>query len=302
MNNPIFGKISPPAVVNKLPYPLSPDFVLDNIEGKPLTATPSGQVFFVPRPRTRFGYLETVFLMAKNTGFDTEVDPYNLSGNVVDFTGQNKTLTVDITNFNFRFETDYSLDTSFFENPIVPDVESAQQDARGYLDKVGRYPEDLKQGTVNVIYLAHTEGKKDFVVVNNIREADVVEVDFFRPEVDTHPMVAPRYFNSQNFVVIAYPNGVPVVIKSQVQHFEKDTATVGTYPLISGDEAWSQFTTGKGTIIANQNQGNSIRITDMYLGYLDVEEYQEYIQPIYVFLGENNFVGWIPALSQQYLK
>lgn len=299
---PIFGPIQRPTIENKLPYPQNPNFTLDNIEGKPLTATSAGQVFFVPKPKTRFGYLETVFLMAKSLDFDTNIDQYNLSGKMASFSGQNKTLSIDITNFNFEFEQDYNLTPNFFENPVMPDEESATQDARGFLDKIGRYPEDLKKGTVNVIYLSHTEGKKDFVVVNNIREADVVEVDFFRPEVDEHPMVAPRYFNSQNFVVIAYPNGKPEIIKAQIRHFEKDTATVGSYPLVTGDEAWSQFIAGKGKIIANQNPGPSIRITDMYLGYLDLEDYQEFIQPIYVFLGENNFVGWIEALSPEYLK
>ncbi|OGK16666.1 hypothetical protein A2690_00085 [Candidatus Roizmanbacteria bacterium RIFCSPHIGHO2_01_FULL_39_12b] len=300
--NTVFGKIKRPTVQNKLPFPQNPQFTLDNIEGKPITATAAGQVFFVPPPKTKFGYLETIYLMAKSVEFDTAVDNHNLNNKVATFSNNSQTLSVDIANFNFEYETDYNINTSFFENPKVPDQNTVEQDAKEFLDKIGRYPDDLRQGTVNVIYLAHTTGSKDFTVVRNSREADVVEIDFFRPEVDDYPIVSPRYFNSQNFVVLTYPDGKPKIIKAQIHHFEKDTATVGAYPLITGDEAWAQFSIGKGQIIANQNPTSVIRITDMYLGYLDIEKYQPYIQPIYVFLGENNFVGWIEAIKLESFK
>jgi len=289
-------------IANSLPFPQNPVFTLDNIEGKPLTATPAGQVFFIPRPKTKFGYLETIYSMAKNVEINTVTNRHSLSGSFATFSDDAQSLTIDISNYNFEYEQEYDKDTHFFTNPSIPDEDTVQQDAKEFLDKMGRYPDDLRQGTLNIIYLAHTPGSKNFTVVRNSREADVVEVDFFRPDVDGYPIVSPRYFNSQNFVVLTYPNGDPTVIKSQIHHFEKDTASIGAYPLITGNEAWAQFQAGKGKIIANQNPTNAIRITDMYLGYLDIEKYQQHIQPIYVFLGENNFVGWIEAITPQFLR
>ncbi len=300
--NPRFGKIERPIIANKLTYPENPTFTLDNIEGKPIIATAAGQVFFVPRPKTKFGYLETIYAMAKNSSFDTTESRHSLENNIASFSNINQTLTIDITNYNFELERNYIDNTSYFDAPNIPDENQIQQDAKEFLDTMGRYPDELRQGTINIIYLSHNTGSKDFSVVRNAREADVVEVDFFRPDVDGYPIVSPRYFNSQNFVVLTYPKGVPTVIKSQVHHFENDKATVGAYPLITGETAWKLFQEGGGQIISNQNPTNAIRITDMYLGYLDIEQYHQHIQPIYVFLGENNFVGWVEAITPEYFK
>ncbi len=45
----------------------------------------------------------------------------------------------------------------------------------------------------------------------------------------------------------------------------------------------------------------SIKIKKMFFAYFDPDIYQSYLQPVYVFLGENNFVGYVPAVSADYL-
>jgi GTP cyclohydrolase III len=39
----------------------------------------------------------------------------------------------------------------------------------------------------------------------------------------------------------------------------------------------------------------------MFLAYLDLDAYAEYVQPVYVFLGNDNFVGYVPAIDDKYL-
>ncbi|KXK08039.1 MAG: hypothetical protein UZ21_OP11001000847 [Microgenomates bacterium OLB22] len=78
----LFGAIPTPQVRQFLPFPAQPRFLLDTIEGHPVTATQAAQVFFIPKQRTRFGYLETMYLMAKTLGFDTETLSHSLEGNI----------------------------------------------------------------------------------------------------------------------------------------------------------------------------------------------------------------------------
>ena len=40
----------------------------------------------------------------------------------------------------------------------------------------------------------------------------------------------------------------------------------------------------------------------MFLGYYDPDVYQEYLQPMYVFLGDNNFVAYLPAITDDYFN
>lgn len=39
----------------------------------------------------------------------------------------------------------------------------------------------------------------------------------------------------------------------------------------------------------------------MFLGYFDPDVYQEYLQPVYVFIGDDDFVSYVPAVSGEYL-
>jgi hypothetical protein len=49
------------------------------------------------------------------------------------------------------------------------------------------------------------------------------------------------------------------------------------------------------------NQAN-ITIKKMFLAYYDPDEYQPYLQPVYVFVGDNDFVGYVPAVEDALLS
>ncbi|MFS8158699.1 MAG: hypothetical protein ACMG6E_00535, partial [Candidatus Roizmanbacteria bacterium] len=80
-----FGRIQKIQYQNKLEYPKSPRFILDNIEGRPVTATEAAEIFFLPKPRTKFGYLENMYLMAKSVGFETTGIKPTITGTVGTF-------------------------------------------------------------------------------------------------------------------------------------------------------------------------------------------------------------------------
>ena len=76
--NTTFGPLPTPVFTHKLEYPNGGTYEIDNIEGKPITATDSAQVFFIPPKSTRFSYLQNIYTMAKNAGFNTERTPHTL--------------------------------------------------------------------------------------------------------------------------------------------------------------------------------------------------------------------------------
>ena len=39
----------------------------------------------------------------------------------------------------------------------------------------------------------------------------------------------------------------------------------------------------------------------MFMGYYDPDIYQGYLEPVYVFLGTDNFVAFVPAVIDEYL-
>jgi len=60
---------------------------------------------------------------------------------------------------------------------------------------------------------------------------------------------------------------------------------------------------GKG-YIANlgESQSGNIVIRNVSLAYYDADQPQNFLQPIYVFEGDNNFIGFVPAVSSQWME
>lgn len=300
--NTKFGKLPPLSVTDTLPFPEVPRFLLENVEGRPVTATSAAAIYFVPNPRTRFGYLSTMYQMAKAVGFNTDITSHSIEGDAGTFKDETKELTIDVKTFNFSFTTQYELRPELFDVPQFREDEAIVMDAKEFLQKIDRYPEALAQGNEHVILLHYDAGTKEFTPVKSRSQANVVEVDFFIPDFDPYPIVSPKYFTSQNYVVLTYANGVPEVIKAQIKNFDYDRNMIGSYPLKTGDEAYEDLKNKKGFIVGNQNPSSTIKITDMYLAYLDNQAYSPYLQPVYVFLGENSFVAYVPAVRDEWVS
>jgi len=299
---PIFGKITRIKFTQAINYPINPEFIFDTIEGEPITATQTAKIYYLPQTPPRFGYLQTIYLMAQNFGFDTEkIQPTKEGENVV-FQDEEKKLKVNVANFNFEYQYNYQETENLFENAVLGSEDLIREKVKEFLRVLGRYPEELAQGKDRVIFLHYNPQIKEFDVVNSRNEANAVEIDFYRPDIDSFPIAPPKYFNSQNYVVAVFPEEKIKVIKAQVKFFEKEEQKVGIYPLKTGEQAWQELKEKKGIIVSAGRNNNQIIIKKMFLGYYDPDIYQEYLQPVYVFLGNNGFVAYVPAIKEEYVE
>ena len=299
----IFNKISPP-IVNNASSSAGLQFTLDTIEGEPVTATQTAKIYFLPPTTTRFGYREKIYLIAKTLGFNTDEVKHELNGKVATFQDDTKTLKIDITNFNYSFEFDYTQDPTIFDGLLIPPKDRIEDSAVDFLKSIGRYPEELAQGKINVVYFNYNPEENKLYVTQKPQEANVVEVDFYRPDIsavpEPIPIVSPKYFTSQNHVLMVFNESGYRILKAQVEFYERSYEQIGIYPLKTGLQAWEELKVGRGLVINNDNPAPDILVKKMFLGYYDPDTYQEYLQPVYVFLGDNNFVSYIPAVSSDY--
>lgn len=235
--------------------------------------------------------------MAKNFGFDPDINKYQLVGKIATFKDSSKTLIVDISNFNFKFNR--QVDNSIYLSPTltIPTKTVIQNKVVDFLTKIGRYPDELSKGTTNVIYLKFNPGNQNFINVDKSTQAQLVEVDFYRPNVDNYDIVTPKFFTSQNYVIILFQGTDFQIIKSQISFFEKSDEQIGTYYVKSGVEAWTELNNGRGYVVAGTQGQKNITVKSMKLGYFDPDIYQNYLQPVYVFLGDGDFVGYVPAVK-----
>src|SRR3989338_1987210 len=297
--DPIFGKIKKPVITDAKP---SSDlkFKIDTIEGRPITASESAKVFFLPSATTRFGYRERIYLIAKTLGFDTEIVKHKLEGKEATFQDATQSLKIDITNLNFTYEYRFENDPQVFQNTVYPQKKDSEDKAAEFLRTVGRYPEELAQGKSNVVFISYNPEAKQMKILTSNANANMVEIDFYLPDQEQIPVVVPKYFNSQNYVMmVVYAESIKI-LKAQIKFYEKSDSQIGVYPIKTGEVAWEALNSGKGFIIQNESNSQDIRIKKMFLGYYDPDTYQEYMQPVYVFLGDNNFVAYVAAVTDDY--
>ena len=300
--NPLFGKISRPKINETATSSGKIDYIMDNVEGRPITATESAKVYYLPPTTPRFGYREKIYLIAKILGFDTEKIKHKLDNKEAIFNDGSKELRIDISNYNFSFEQKFTKDESIFTNTIIPSSTEIENKAISYLTAVGRYPDELAKGNRNIVYFSYNPDTNQMIPTQNINDANVVEVDFYRSNLEDFSVVSPRYFNSQNYVVMVFDDTSYKILRAQINFFEKSEDQTGIYPIKTGDQAFEDLVNAKAVIVSNLDKDKkSITIKKMFMSYLEPDIYQDYLQPVYVFLGENNFVAYVPAIRADYL-
>lgn len=300
MINAIFGPIPPPQVSNAVNYPEGVSFVLDNIEGRPTTSTDSARIYSLPAPSTRFSYLQTISLMAKAVGFNTDLVNHKLQETIAVFENDEQKLSVDINTFNFEFALEIT-NQNIFGVPAFPPENKIVEDARAFLTQMGKYSEELAKGNFKLTYHHYNPDTGDYEKVVDPSAANVVEVDFFKSDIEGIPVVTPKYFYSQNYVVLMYANEGSRVVKAGSTQFTPES-TSGIYPVKTGDTAWQELNEGKGIIVFPGRNSEKITVREMFLAYLDVDIYQPFLQPVYVFLGDNDFVAYVGAIEESFIS
>lgn len=293
----LFGPLPPLTLQNAVAAPVGANFTLDNIEGRPTTSTDSARIYALTQEGARFSFLQTITLMAKAVGFDTQISPHRLEGTKAIFENAQEKLTIDITNFNFEFEMKVADNPDLLVAGKFPQEDRIVEEARGFMTRMDKYTSDLAQGKTSVTYHHYNKDTGDYEKVDNPSFAEVAEVDFFKPDLEGFPVVAPEFNYSQNYVVLMFDGDNSRVIKAGATQFPIDTTTVGIYPVKTGDQAWQELTDGKGYIVLPGKNDAQITIRSMFIAYLDPNLYQAYLQPVYVFLGDNDFVAYVPAIE-----
>jgi len=300
--NPIFNKISTP-VIEKLASPSGQiNYTFDTIDGKPTTATSTAKIFQLQTGQVSFGYLNKIYLTAKSLGFDTEIVKHTKTDNITEFDNGRQRLSIDIQNYNFIYEYRFADEPDMFKDVRFPEKEESEQKAKNFLTLVDRYPEELSKGKTNAIFFNYNPQDQVMNRVEDSSQANMVEVDFFRPDIDNFPIVSPLNLNSQNYVIMMFTNDGFKILRAQVKFFETDQSKIGIYPLITGDEAFAKLQAGEAYFLKFQENQSDVTIKKMFLAYLDPDVYQPYLQPVYVFWGDNEFSAYVPAVHPDFLQ
>lgn len=290
-----FGKLPKIPFGQNENYP--PAFELQTIEGRTPEGSPSARVFFIPKKAATLFSRKKAEEFAKKLGFvpPAEILSPTLYQFTEEFTGN--TLFLDITNNNFFFKLNY-LDPSVLSKEGLPEKEEAVNQARQYFSSLGVWDESLKKPRVSYLKF---EGQK-LTPSSSLTEAQAVRVDFLKEDVGGLLFLPLEYERSSVYVVLSSSKEkAGRVLEARFYNFPPDLTTSATYPLITPKEAWENLKKGKAYIVRALQPEEGAVVRKIYLAYLEMPEYQPYLQPVYVFEGDRDFVAYVPAIDPLWL-
>lgn len=298
----------PPATVafGKLPKLIFPDKVKPKLNFSLETPTnglpvfPDKQnVYFMPKISSNLLSLDIAKDRSNRLGFNSE--PQQITESMYKFFHKNAPSSIEtniITN-SFSISYDLNIDPSPLSvHPPLPDI--AMSGIKSFLSSASIYPDDLN-GPIRHKYLKIQGG--GFLPALSLSDAVLIRVDLFRKNINELPPVTPNYSEGNVwFMVSGLRDRGKDIIAGEYHYFPVDESQVATYPIKSADSAWQEFNSGnyyvasQGTTVDNDN----IKIRKIYLAYYDASSYAEFYQPVFVFEGDKDFVGYVPAVTTDY--
>ena len=312
-------------VLPALSFPDQEDFELNyRLETPTLTTTdfgPNIKVYFVTPKQSNLLALDRAKKQAASLGFVFE--PTQVS----DFVHRwDKTdplparMEMDIVRESFTIDVDWEINPGFLRNKLIPDEQQAINDTRSLLKRAGFLPNDMADGESKVTLLEYKSG--EFIQAPSLSEADFVMVDLFRKsriqQVNRAEMTADQIrcldVTGSGQILPANPNkGLARVLisgsRNQSERYVsieyKHTQIVydqwETYPIISGREAWNRLQNGGGFVAVRPDGSDEAVVRRIDLGYYDSLDDSTYLQPIYIFTGDE-FVGYVSAVADGFIQ
>ena len=258
------------------------------------------KVYVIYRPNTTFLALEEDKKTAASFGFSSE--PIQTETGIYKFqdTVNNKTLTVNVLTGDFTLTYPYASDQMLANPEKMVSKTEATAIAGSFLEKGKKFTTDLVNGEKVVTYWKiEGDGLKS---VSSQSEANAARVDLYRQNLDGLPVFSVNYGQASVSVLVS---GSMVDAKKIIGVNFKDMsinqASYSTYPIKTGQEVVDSLNSGN-YWIAKDVSNENVTVRRIYLAYFEPMTLTNYLQPIFVIEGDNNFVAYIPAVRSDYIK
>ncbi|MCL5095515.1 MAG: hypothetical protein M1575_02205 [Patescibacteria group bacterium] len=294
-----FGKLPAlkfPAVESD---PSSPklNFKLETIDGKTPIASSTGTVFFMPKPSPNLLSLNRTQQFAQKMGFTAEPQAenqnlYRWQDNEI----PQRILRVDIVNGNFKLSYDYGSDLSVFTEKNLPNQTKAMNETTNYLQNLGLFSTPLEKGENKVSYYQLMDN--NLLPTTSLANADAVRIDLGREDLLGLKLLSVKY--PQELINLIFSGSKQTkkrFLELNYIFWKIEEEQSATYPLKTSAQAWEELRNGGGFIVRPPDDKQNVIVRKIYLAYFYPEEYQNFLQPIFVFEGDGNFLAFIPAVS-----
>jgi len=276
-----------------------PIYKLETITGGLPQLPGVGKVYVVGINKSRLLELERVKTRVRFLKFHDE--PERLSENVFRFANSSPPteLIADMVSGKFSYKLDFVSDPANFLPVSLPTVDQAASELKGFLGSMQSLSEDLANGIVKGKYLIATESG-EMVESPSYSEANMVRIDLFRADKDKMAFVnGGGKTSTVNALFSGVGDKLARIVSINFAYSQIVGEDFATYPLKSVDQAWSELTQGKAYISKNIS---SVTVRRVSLAYYESDDLQAFVQPVFVFEGDEDFFAYVQAVDPKYLE
>lgn len=272
-------------------------FRLETIEGTVPKASPSATVYFMPKMPANLLALTKTQDFAQRLGLTPA--PIEETKNIYRFEDPDtplRRLRYDIVSNNFILRYGFEQDTGVLAQRNLPTGTGAIAEANTLLQTYDLLHPDLASGKRAVSFLRLTGNR--LVPTSSLSQADAVRVNFFRPAVGGIPVVTPYPDEGPVSVIFSGATNIKYrILQLAYTYWPIDTQVSATYSLKPASVAWQELQSGMGYIARYPPTAVTVTVRNVALAYYDSFEPQMYLQPVFVFEGDDGFVAYVPAVA-----
>lgn len=297
----------PPTVLfnrlSSLPFPAREG--LPNLSFK--LETPSGglpkfptqrKVYYMPKASPTLTSLEDAKARAAKMGFVNA--PVQVTSSIYRFASTDSAATLEMNIINGIFSISYNLANDPVPLEKQPPNEAvAVSSAKAFLTSGSSLAEDMDGPSSAEFLKVDSSG---FSTALSLSEANLIKINLFRKDYDELPAkTADGKTANVWFILSGDTRTSRQTIAAEYHYFPIDEKQFSTYPTKTSQQAWTDLQSGRGFIASlGENTDGNVTIRRVYQAYYDPGQYYDYYQPIFVFEGDRNFVGYVPAVTDQY--
>lgn len=300
-----FNKL-PPIIFTPQDIEPPKNYVLETARGGFPSFPDRAQVFFMPEAQQGLLSNDQATQIAKSFGFTGTAEMLNQTTSRFKQSGViNESMDLNTVTYNFKYTTDYLSRPELQSGAQLATSFDAVSAVRTFFNRGKLVPNDVMRTAGDTTFIKVVGGQLQKAV--SLSDAQLLYVELSRSPVGGNAeqnfagYLSVRSDGSKSTfrALVAMVNNSPRVVQAERDYFPVDYSVVETYPIRTANDAWNALKAGQGSI-ASGNFGETATIRNVELRYFESENYQKYFQPVYIFTGDNDFIGIVPAILPEW--
>ena len=158
---------------------------------------------------------------------------------------------------------------------------------------------DLDTSKTRTILLSVKDGQ--LLAATSQGSTRAYRINFYQKDINNLPIFYGKPIESNINLIVTGGTDGPQIVRANYS-MQRVSGESSTYPIKTSGAAFEELKEGKAYIASYYGAGNSIKIKDIFLAYYMGEKEQDYLYPIVVFEGNDGFLAYLPAVTDEWIS